>query len=594
MFNNLKKRINESADQLKQVVENSPNRLGSAESKSPVASPVPNRKIQRSQNISDNELKRVKDEFKKLKEENERLKVKSTASDDLNRQFDEEIQNLKEEIEIRNERIRHRDTSFEGLENELKVANVLTKNLKKKLEISENIIESLKNTPELTSLPGTSEQLDPLEVQNLKEQLENRQAQLLTLQAECKKSQQTIVQSHEKISTLETSNHSLKTQLQDKTRELNFLGVQLNQLEESKVEESKKSINQTKKIEMLQTQLTQLSDLETKNNLKERESKQLEIQYQAKVRECEEYTLAMKRLKETSEALKKNNDEKIQDLKNEVDQLKFTVESNQSKWKKNSEINEDLKNEVETLREQTKNVVQTQKQKDTALQTTKMLLSDLEKKYNTDLADYEELRMKHDQLNSKFTTALSQANIALKESKEYQSELKRVTEGAKVHQKTLDSLRKELGKELKKSHDLSKELENVQKQVKITASPPVEKLNSPRGSFSKSPASRNASRDSFTGLYGKTRRPSGALYKSTSSMDDSVILGYDTDTREANWQYLKHIVLKFILATGSQRSSLAKVLCTVLHLTDREEQLLYETLAYKSSYLKTKKPNMFI
>ena len=62
---------------------------------------------------------------------------------------------------------------------------------------------------------------------------------------------------------------------------------------------------------------------------------------------------------------------------------------------------------------------------------------------------------------------------------------------------------------------------------------------------------------------------------------DFRFLGCDPDTREANWQYLKHVVLKFIIAGSSDRESLAKVLCTVLHLTAKEQKVLYDTLAYK-------------
>ena len=99
--------------------------------------------------------------------------------------------------------------------------------------------------------------------------------------------------------------------------------------------------------------------------------------------------------------------------------------------------------------------------------------------------------MKHEQLNSKFTTALAQANSALQSSKGHENELKKVFEQSKVHQKTIDSLRKELAKELKKNFDLSKEVTDLQKNVKQAVSPAQENVTSPRGSFSKSPASRN-------------------------------------------------------------------------------------------------------
>ena len=169
---------------------------------------------------------------------------------------------------------------------------------------------------------------------------------------------------NEKIADLEMSHKSLQTQLEDKSSELNFLGVQLNQLESEKEADSKKFESQKRKIEMLTSQLSQLSDIESKQNMKEKESKQLENMYQAKVRECEEYTLAVKRLKEGAENSKKSSEKTIQDLKNELDQLKFTVESNDKKWREGETNGQKLMEEVGVLREQNKNIVATQKQKD--------------------------------------------------------------------------------------------------------------------------------------------------------------------------------------------------------------------------------------
>jgi len=309
------------------------------------------------------------------------------------------------------------------------------KNLSKKLQIAENVIDSLKNTPELTALPSNDTSVDPEKIQNLQSEIVELRDELKTARSSFDQKNLEFNGQEEKIADLETSQKSLQTQLEDKTRELNFLGVQLNQLESEKKAEAKKYESQKRKIEMLTLQLSQLSDIESKQNMKEKESKQLENMYQAKVRECEEYTLAVKRLKEGAENTKKNSEKTIQDLKNELDQLKFTVESNEKKWREGESNAEKLMEEVGILREQNKNIVVTQKQKDTSLQTTKLLLSDLEKKYNNDLSEFEELKMKHEQLNSKFTTALAQANSALQSSKGHENDLKKVVEQSKVHQK---------------------------------------------------------------------------------------------------------------------------------------------------------------
>jgi len=363
MFNNLKKRINESADQIKQVVE-SPTRLTSSESKQSTSSPATSRKNQ-PQIISSDDLNKLRNEFKKLKQENERLKVKVQAGDDLNRQFDEEIQNLKNEINIRNERVSQRDQALESSEHEFEIANKKLRNLTKKLQIAENVIDSLKNTPELTALPSNDTSVDPEKIQTLQTEIEGLQEELKTAKSIIEEKNSVFNNYEEKIVDLETARKSLQTQLEDKTRELNFLGVQLNQLEAGKAADAKKLESQKRKIEMLTSQLSQLSDIESKQNMKEKESKQLENMYQAKVRECEEYTLAVKRLKEGAENSKKNSEKTIQDLKNELDQLKFTVESNEKKWIEGETNANNLIKEVGVLRAQNKNILATQKQKDT-------------------------------------------------------------------------------------------------------------------------------------------------------------------------------------------------------------------------------------
>lgn len=157
--------------------------------------------------------------------------------------------------------------------------------------------------------------------------------------------------------------------------------------------------------------------------------------------------------------------------------------------------------------------------------------------------------------------------------------------------KNIESLKKELQKELKKSKELTEKLKEIEiKNLKMmsiertTGMSPERRPSSCHGS-SHHGVSNNNYKDRDRDCASSHHSGHGGRQASTMSVgEDSCILGHDEDTREANWQYLKHIVLKFILANSSERDSLSKVLVTVLHLNIKEEELLYETLEYKRSF----------
>ena len=257
--------------------------------------------------------------------------------------------------------------------------------------------------------------------------------------------------------------------------------------------------------------------------------------------------------------------------------------------------------------------------KEEELKVTKTDLIETRKKYNDDLSDYKELKQKFTNLESKFTQSLTQSSLSLSKMKEYESEVKQLRNSRNMYTKTIESLKKELQKELKKSLELSEKLKEI--EIKNASLSNIDKTvaaynNSPTGrrhsggphyahGSSSNAANTNLSHGHSTlnasPSQDSSNHPSAASSfprsKSTLSVgEDSCYLGHDPDTREANWQYLKHIVLKFILANSVERDLLAKVLATVLHLNIKEEELLYETLEYKKGYpfTRTEKPKVDI
>ncbi|XP_055397097.1 golgin subfamily A member 1 isoform X2 [Bubalus kerabau] len=74
-----------------------------------------------------------------------------------------------------------------------------------------------------------------------------------------------------------------------------------------------------------------------------------------------------------------------------------------------------------------------------------------------------------------------------------------------------------------------------------------------------------------------------------SNMAPSVTNNADvTDTREINFEYLKHVVLKFMSCRESEAFHLIKAVSVLLNFSQEEENMLKETLEYKMSWFGSK------
>lgn len=61
-----------------------------------------------------------------------------------------------------------------------------------------------------------------------------------------------------------------------------------------------------------------------------------------------------------------------------------------------------------------------------------------------------------------------------------------------------------------------------------------------------------------------------------------------TDTREINFDYLKHVVLKFMSSREAEAFQLIRAVSVLLHFTEEEEDMLKQTLEYKMSWFGSK------
>ncbi|GAA6066865.1 golgin subfamily A member 1 isoform X1, partial [Tachysurus ichikawai] len=79
---------------------------------------------------------------------------------------------------------------------------------------------------------------------------------------------------------------------------------------------------------------------------------------------------------------------------------------------------------------------------------------------------------------------------------------------------------------------------------------------------------------------GFSQGPGPATYSSKTKVTNSSDL---TDTREINFEYLKHVVLKFMSSREAEAYQLIRAISVLLHFTREEEDMLKQTLEYKKA-----------
>jgi len=514
------------------------------------------------------------------------------------------------------------------IERQLVELSGLEKCLRESKDVLETNSESLKNKEQIIKKQNSDMKLKLEAELNLKQQIQALQIAHDERDEEAKELEKSLQTQESILSTTKSDLTRIQTALNDRDS----------------------------KIDQLQSNLAKMNDVEMSMELHKRQRVEIERKLTAKMTECDELTKALTRLQETSTKTDKSLNTSVLQLQNELDKLKFQHESNTQKFSSSEaeslRLSIDLKQSLSTSKTQQKELTKAESE----LKTTKELLNHLDKKYNEDLEDYSECKLKYVNLEKKFQTALSQSNVSHKKAKEAEYELGKIKDTIKSLQKTIDSLRRELQKELKSKMEISQKFEKLQNaqnsqnlsphpihtrkssttsnasstntitnQGLIMASTPFQNTTpltqgtpqntdghyfntnqhaNHNSSFNSNPNSpspdscsavqRTASSSSnTTRLNG--RNISLVSSRSRSSIgEESTILGCDPDLREANWQYLKHVVLKFILAGNSERDKLENVLCTVLHLTAKEERLLNDTLAYKKNKVFGVKPKVNI
>ncbi|XP_046727313.1 golgin subfamily A member 1 isoform X2 [Silurus meridionalis] len=157
-----------------------------------------------------------------------------------------------------------------------------------------------------------------------------------------------------------------------------------------------------------------------------------------------------------------------------------------------------------------------------------------------------------------------------KENKELEQQLSEKNKMIKQLQQRLTELKRTLQKELKLKPDADSDSKEKLQELKpssealLLAAAPTP----PPGSGS-----------------GPGPGPGFAAVTSQTKVTNSSDL---TDTREINFEYLKHVVLKFMSSREAEAFQLIRAVSVLLHFTREEEDMLKQTLEYKMSWFGSK------
>ncbi|XP_060737076.1 golgin subfamily A member 1 isoform X2 [Tachysurus vachellii] len=153
-----------------------------------------------------------------------------------------------------------------------------------------------------------------------------------------------------------------------------------------------------------------------------------------------------------------------------------------------------------------------------------------------------------------------------KANKELEQQLSEKNKTIKQLQQRLTELKRTLQKELKLKPDADSE-----SKEKLQEGKPSSEAPGPATSSTLAP--------------GFSQGPGPATYSSKTKVTNSSDL---TDTREINFEYLKHVVLKFMSSREAEAYQLIRAISVLLHFTREEEDMLKQTLEYKMSWFGSK------
>ncbi|XP_027035223.2 golgin subfamily A member 1 isoform X1 [Tachysurus fulvidraco] len=153
-----------------------------------------------------------------------------------------------------------------------------------------------------------------------------------------------------------------------------------------------------------------------------------------------------------------------------------------------------------------------------------------------------------------------------KANKELEQQLSEKNKTIKQLQQRLTELKRTLQKELKLKPDTDSE-----SKEKLQEGKPSSEAPGPATSSTLAP--------------GFSQGPGPATYSSKTKVTNSSDL---TDTREINFEYLKHVVLKFMSSREAEAYQLIRAISVLLHFTREEEDMLKQTLEYKMSWFGSK------
>lgn len=156
----------------------------------------------------------------------------------------------------------------------------------------------------------------------------------------------------------------------------------------------------------------------------------------------------------------------------------------------------------------------------------------------------------------------------------------------KMQQQKLTDLRKTLQKELKVQALPNDDLHNENRETSQT--PPLKRKNSLGQSMNLSTSLTKLPHE----IYAKNLQIRPARSNCDLPVNVSDSFHVKADEKDVNFQYLKHVVLKFMLSRENEALQLIRAVSVLLKFNSDEQQMIRETLEYKMSWFGSRPPSL--
>lgn len=336
--------------------------------------------------------------------------------------------------------------------------------------------------------------------------------------------------------------------------------------------------------------------LQRKVKILEDENKDLQIQHTEKEKKCESLVKELEEKTQSHtelEAKFKKVEEQLTTSLNQfqsmevdgsqrVKDLQICTEEKDKLLVRNAELSQHLQSLQQSQQLEKLEHEQELKEKNNQV-------SNLEKDVSNYFQSLNQCKQQIIELESKLhktSEASAELEKAQHNARQLEEMLNEKNKALKMQQQKLTDLRKTLQKELKVQALPNDDVQNENRETSQT--PPLKRKSSVGQSMNLSSSFAKLPHESYA--KNLEIRPTRSNYDLPVNVSDPFHV--KADEKDVNFQYLKHVVLKFMLSRENEALQLIRAVSVLLKFNSDEQQMIRETLEYKMSWFGSRPPSL--